>query len=299
MNKFTFGEKYYIHSIISTGILFFFYLFGINNSFLYSSILDYKNIKSDKFSGTIYPIEFVPNPIKLSYDERKRNYNDIESKDFIKTPIYNPNIFGKNIESLDTNSDEYSQTITQRVIYTVPYMGDYNFDYKEFAGSHPGIDIVAPEGTPIKNIAAGVVVDIGYQPAGYGNYVLVKHNGVPLPNGKTGDIYSLYAHMSKSIVIAGNKIDKGELIGYVGYTGEATVSHLHFQIDLETAPFHPYWPFTSNDMKMANVGFFDGVNIGLGRESAILYTINPLKFVNDNLTNLSILTQNTIVENEN
>ncbi|MDD5770289.1 MAG: S-layer homology domain-containing protein, partial [Candidatus Gracilibacteria bacterium] len=50
---------------------------------------------------------------------------------------------------------------------------------------------------------------------------------------------------------------------------------------------------------MANVGFFDGVNIGLGRESAILYTINPLKFVNDNLTNLSILTHNTIVENEN
>lgn len=288
MNKFTIWEKYYIHSIVITSILFFFYLFWINNSFLYSSILDYKNIKSDLFDWTVYPIEFVPNPIELSYNERKKSYSEINSKYFIKTPIYNPDIFSRDLDSLTPWSKDYSDTIIQRLVFTVPYMGTYNFDFKEFSGSHPWVDIIAPEWTPVRNIAAWVVVDVWYQWGWFWNYVLVKHNNVPLPTWWYSDVYSVYAHMLKANALVWTKIRKWEVIWYVGQTWTATVPHLHFQIDLQTAPYSPYWPFSTADMKNAKVWFFDWVNIWLWRENVIKYTINPLKFVNENLSSSTI-----------
>lgn len=296
MNTITFWEKYYIHSIVIATVLFFFYLLWMNNSFLYSSILDYKNIVSDTFDGTVSPIEFVPNPLELSYEQRKQKYEDIDSKYFIKTPEYNPNIFWKDLDNLKPWTIQYSQTITQRLIYTVPYIGTYNFDYKEFAWSHPGIDIVVPEWTPIRNISAWVVVDVGFQWGWFWNYVLVKHNNVLLPNGEKGNLYSLYAHMLKSIAAIGTKIKKWEVLGYVGQSGTATTPHLHFQIDVEEAPYTPYWPFSSADMKQAQVWFFQGVNIWLGKENAIKYTINPLKYVNDHLDNSVPLASNQTQE---
>lgn len=281
MAKITFAEKYYIHSCVITGLLFLFYLLWVNNSFLYSSILDYKNIVSDTFDGTVYPIEFAPSPILLTYEQRKQSYETIDSKYFIKTPQYNPKIFGKDLDNLSPGSKDYYEVITQRLIYTVPYIGSYNFDYKEFAWSHPGVDIVVPEWTPVRNIANWVVVDIWNQPGGFWNYVLIKHNWVPLPDGSKGNVYSLYAHMLRGTVEIGTKVKKWQLIWYVWQTGTATTPHLHFQMDLEGAPYSPYWPFSTLDMKLAWVWFFEGVNIGLGKENAMRYTINPLKFVND------------------
>lgn len=297
MNTITFWEKYYIHSIVITTVLFFFYLLWMNNSFLYSSILDYKNIVSDTFDGTVSPIEFVPDPLQLSYEQRKQKYEDIDSKYFIKAPEYNPNIFGRDLDALKPGTKEHAETITQRLIYTVPYIGTYNFDYKEFSWSHPGIDIVVPEGTPIRNISAWVVVDVGFQWGGFGNFVLIKHNNVLLPSGEKGNLYSLYAHMLKSIAPIGTKIKKWEVIGYVGQSWTATTPHLHFQIDVQDAPYSPYWPFSSADMKWAQVWFFQWVNIGLWKENAIKYTINPLKFVNDHLNNSIPLASNQTEEN--
>jgi len=297
MNTITVWEKYYIHSIVIATVLFFFYLLWMNHSFLYSSILDYKNIVSDTFDGTVAPIEFVPNPLELSYEQRKQKFEAIDSKYFIKAPIYNPSIFGRDIDILKPGTKEYAETMTQRLIYTVPYIGTYNFDYKEFAWSHPGIDIVVPEWTPVRNIAAWVVVDIGYQWGGFWNYVLIKHNNVLLPNGEKGNIYSLYAHLLKNVAQIGKKVKKSELIWYVGQSWTATTPHLHFQIDVETAPYSPYWPFSSADMKAAKVWFFEWVNIGLGKENAMKYTIHPLDFVNKNFNNSVVLANNeTVIE---
>ena len=88
---------------------------------------------------------------------------------------------------------------------------------------HLAIDYAAPTGTPVVSIGAGTVISRYYDQGGYGNYVQVRH-----PNGYvTG-----YGHLSKfaSGLHVGQRIEQGEIIGYVGATGLATGPHLDFSI---------------------------------------------------------------------
>ncbi|STZ75985.1 M23 family metallopeptidase [Bergeriella denitrificans] len=85
---------------------------------------------------------------------------------------------------------------------------------------HSGIDYAAPSGTPIYAAESGVVELAGWKGA-YGKTVIIKHN----------DRYStLYGHASKYVVSAGQKVQRGQLIAYVGSTGRSTGPHLHFEV---------------------------------------------------------------------
>lgn len=88
---------------------------------------------------------------------------------------------------------------------------------------HLAIDYAAPSGTPVVSIGSGTVISRYYDQGGYGNYVQIRH-----PNGYvTG-----YGHLSKFAkgLQAGQRIEQGEIIGYVGATGLATGPHLDFSI---------------------------------------------------------------------
>lgn len=85
---------------------------------------------------------------------------------------------------------------------------------------HAGIDVVAPQGTPIYAAREGFVSFVGRQ-GGYGQLVILDHG-----DGWT----SRYAHASKILVRAGETVDPGEKIALAGRTGRATTSHLHFEI---------------------------------------------------------------------
>lgn len=286
-------EKYYLESLAISFLLALFYVLSIQSSFLYWSILQYQNIQADPFDGTLFPIAFVPDPFVVSYEERKWNFVDIETSKFIKIPKYDPKIFGQDPSNFSQSSQEYKDIMTQRIVYTVPYMGTYEMDYQEYVGSHLWVDIVVPKGTPVQNIANGVVVWVWEQSSGFWKYVQVRLNNMTLENGEKKDLYVLYAHLDTIRVEAGNKIKKWEIIGTVWDTGTATTAHLHFQIDLENAPFTPFWPFTSAQMREAWVSFFWWVNIWLWREDALLYTIHPLRFVQNNLSNLWVVVLET------
>jgi hypothetical protein len=67
-------------------------------------------------------------------------------------------------------------------------------------------------------------------------------------------------------------------------TGITTTPHLHFQIDKESTPYHPYWPYSFRDAQEIGIDFFSAVNLGLGKENALKYTIHPTEFVQRNLT---------------
>ena len=91
---------------------------------------------------------------------------------------------------------------------------------------HAGTDFAAPAGTPIYAAASGYVQVAGWSSGGYGNYVIIYH-------GKMSDgvAYStLYGHMRSVATSAGKYVKQGELIGYVGSTGNSTGNHLHLEV---------------------------------------------------------------------
>jgi murein DD-endopeptidase MepM/ murein hydrolase activator NlpD len=94
---------------------------------------------------------------------------------------------------------------------------------------HPGIDLAAPRGTPIKAASGGVVVKAGYEP-GYGKMVEISHG-----NG----LDTLYAHASRVDVKVGELVSKGQVIAGVGSSGRATGAHLHFEVRMAGQPLDP------------------------------------------------------------
>ena len=94
---------------------------------------------------------------------------------------------------------------------------------------HTGLDISASHGTPIRATADGIVEAAGYQ-GNYGNAVLLSHGF---------GIGTRFGHMAQVGVRVGQKVKRGEVIGYVGATGRATNPHLHYEILINGKPINP------------------------------------------------------------
>jgi murein DD-endopeptidase MepM/ murein hydrolase activator NlpD len=103
-----------------------------------------------------------------------------------------------------------------------PFSGDAEF--------HPGIDISAPRGAKVVATADGLVVYAGRR-LGYGKLVAIEH--------KFG-ISTRYGHLDRFAVRAGQRVKKGDIIGYVGSTGRATGVHLHYEVRLRNQPLNPF-----------------------------------------------------------
>ncbi|WP_052072133.1 M23 family metallopeptidase [Sphingopyxis sp. MWB1] len=101
---------------------------------------------------------------------------------------------------------------------------------------HNGIDIPAARGTPIYATADGIVGRAQWL-GGYGKYVEIEHGNM---------IQTRYGHMSSYIVESGQRVKKGDVIGYVGSTGRSTGNHLHYEVRIEGAPVNPM-PFVQAD----------------------------------------------------
>jgi murein DD-endopeptidase MepM/ murein hydrolase activator NlpD len=103
---------------------------------------------------------------------------------------------------------------------------------------HYGMDFSAKTGTEIYATGDGVVSKIKRSKRGYGNYVKINH----------GFGYeTLYAHMSKYIVKRGQKVKRGEVIGYVGNSGISTAPHLHYEVRKDNKKINPM-NFYYNDL---------------------------------------------------
>lgn len=106
---------------------------------------------------------------------------------------------------------------------TGPIEGGYDW--------HPGIDIAVDFGTPIYATAAGTIEQAGWN-GGYGRYVRINHG-----NG----YQTAYGHMSGIAVAAGQKVIKGEIIGFVGSTGYSTGPHLHYEVLADGETIDPFY----------------------------------------------------------
>ncbi|HEV2078273.1 MAG TPA: M23 family metallopeptidase [Allosphingosinicella sp.] len=102
---------------------------------------------------------------------------------------------------------------------------------------HAGIDLAGPVGTPIYATADGVVQRSEWA-GGYGNLVELDH-------GK--GIQTRYGHLSTSLVSAGQRVKRGDLIARMGSTGRSTGSHLHYEVRIDGKPVNPVPFMQSND----------------------------------------------------
>jgi Peptidase family M23 len=95
-----------------------------------------------------------------------------------------------------------------------------------FSSGHDGIDLAAPIGTPVYAAGDGVVTFEGW---GQNNSWMLGMAGVSILI-QHSDIYSGYAHLSRTVIDTGQHVTKGQLIGYSGNTGDVTGPHLHFEV---------------------------------------------------------------------
>ena len=87
-------------------------------------------------------------------------------------------------------------------------------------GIHRGVDIPVPVGTPVRAMSAGSVRVAGVM-SGFGNVVFLDHGD---------EVETVYAHLSRVDVRAGEEVANGQVIGLSGQSGNATGPHLHFEI---------------------------------------------------------------------
>ncbi len=149
-------------------------------------------------------IEKTPEPVEPSIVEISPHYTDIEVlKDM-----------PENIPSL------------------LPTMGQIS---REFHPGHNGLDIAAPQFSPVIASASGMVEAAGWDSL-YGNYVVIEHNK---------NYSTFYGHLNSIDVLNGSRVSGGQVIGTVGSTGKSTSAHLHYEVRFRGEPVDPigYLPF--------------------------------------------------------
>ena len=95
---------------------------------------------------------------------------------------------------------------------------------------HEGVDISAPEGTPIEAAASGRVIYSSNKLRGYGNIIVIRHEG---------KLSTIYAHNRVNLVKEGDFVEQGQVIGKVGLSGRTSAPHLHFEIRVGENPVNP------------------------------------------------------------
>ncbi len=100
---------------------------------------------------------------------------------------------------------------------------------------HGGVDFAASEGTPIYAAENGYIIEVSIQTSGFGKSIVIQHE---IAKAKTR-----YAHLSKILVNSEQYVNKGEIIGLVGATGNTrgriNASHLHFELIIDNKKYNP------------------------------------------------------------
>ena len=224
------------------------------------------------YTGTVTPIAQVPDYSRWSQyggNVKEHTFAQVPSTLRMSLPKYSAG---------SADADDPSS------VYSMGHLGSYATG-AENSGSHVGVDIRVPTGTPIRAVMNGIVERVDTTGnGGLGIMVMLRHPNVPDPSDpkKTTTLYSIYGHLNSALVTQGMIVSKGEQIGYSGKTGFATGPHLHFQMDRGEAPWHPYWPFTGTEQRNAGLTFVAAVDQGFNQADGKKFTIQPMLYVQAN-----------------
>ena len=154
------------------------------------------------------------------YETELKEFTDVEK---CVADLYVKKVVVQSYAVAATGMNTSSQKINLGISLIRPVSGTVTSRFgSRWGRSHKGIDIGAPKGTPIKAVASGTVTvaQYGYS-GGYGNYVMISHG-----NG----VQTLYGHCNSLNVSVGEQVSQGQVIAFVGNTGNSFGNHLHLEI---------------------------------------------------------------------
>ena len=206
---------------------------------IYAWTIDFFRLeKGDRFK-VIYTESFVDDTVSVGISRIKAAYFLHRGKEQYAFEYETDSIKGI-VEYLDQDAKNLRRAFLQSPIKFGRISSRYNLSrriayYGNRVRPHKGTDFAAPVGTPILSTANGVIVKSSYTRAN-GRYVTVKHNNT----------YSTqYLHMSKSNVRVGQQIEQGDIIGWVGMTGNTSGPHVCYRFwknGLQVDPFKQKLP---------------------------------------------------------
>ena len=224
--------------------------------------IEMKMLELERRDNNVYRSIFeatpLPDSARATYLERQKEIAKVESMSenqlvrsinqtliSLKNRIAAQNSSYKEIGNLIANKEKLLlatpaiQPVSNKDLNRIASGFGYRIDpiYKTVK-FHAGLDFTAPQGTPIYATADGVVKTAGFSSSGYGNHVVINH----------GYGYeTLYGHMYRVKARGGQRVKRGDLIGYVGSTGKSTGPHCHYEVHKNGRKLDPVY-FFYNDL---------------------------------------------------
>ena len=185
--------------------------------------------KGDEFEALIDESEDLQSDLMKEIAQKEKDLKAAEYKEWLAT--YVPTRPSGTDTTPSTQAPSSSGWIKPLKSYTIPSaFGMRIHPIHKVERFHEGVDMAAPQGTPIYAAKSGKVTTTSYQAGGAGYYVSINH----------GDGFaSIYMHMTNYIVKPGQHVSTGQVIGYVGSTGGSTGPHLHFGISYKGTYVNP------------------------------------------------------------
>lgn len=175
----------------------------------------------------------------------------------------------------NANYSSYKNNHLYRVIYTMLWWAWYKDGWDLWLWTHLWVDIATIKWTPVYSILDWEVI-IAKEDWAWGNIVVIKH----IWDNET--IFSIYAHLEKSFVKAGDIIKEWDMIALVWDSGNATWPHLHWQLEKSSVKVHPFYPYGCWDT------IENSVNSASCWNQLYKYTLDPIRFIENNWYDLKL-----------
>ena len=201
-------------------------------------MLSLLEVRDDKIYRSVYGLDEIPQAVRESGIGGENRYEKLKGtsleavirrQDIIEKRAYVQSKSFDDITVLQQSAGDMAAHIpaippmsTDRSTYHLSSPFGFRSDpILGFTKRHTGMDFACPPGNPIYATGDGVVLKVSHERKGYGNHVEIDHGF---------GYMTRYAHMSKITVEAGQKVSRGDCIGYSGKSGRCTGPHLHYEV---------------------------------------------------------------------
>lgn len=208
---------------------------------LANSVLGDLQKRDDQIYRVIFEAEPIPETVRGAGFGGTNRYRNLEGYDNSELMIGATKSLDKLYRQLYIQSKSYDEVFElsrkkAELLASIPAIQPVsNHDLKRIASGfgfrihpiyktsimHAGIDFTAPIGTEIYSTGNGIIARVEYNGRGYGNNVIIDHGF---------GFQTLYGHMSRFACRPGQRVSRGDLIGYVGNTGASTGPHVHYEV---------------------------------------------------------------------